>query len=154
MQNPSSIGIIIKDFHPSQLIYYSVKYANLLVNQGGEYDITFFYEQLSPISIKPSCAIMNISEIWSFTGTLIATNLESALLLTKVISSANKIFYVWDLEWLRQYKNYLYNIQVYLSNELKLVARSIDHAKAINKYCNRNVNAVIPNCQLVEFLNV
>jgi hypothetical protein len=120
------------------------------------FDVVFFYQQVSPTPLKPFCATMNISEIWSFDGTLIATDINSASVVNKVVSPAKKIFYVWDLEWMRPYhqQNYLYNLSIFRSPYLKLVARSEDHVKLIEHYCNRKVDNVIQNFQLDNFLKV
>lgn len=154
MQNVIKIGIILPDFTPSQLTYYSVKYANALLTQTNQYDIVFFYEQLSPIYIRPFCSTMNISEIWSFDGLLISTTIDNTLLSVKAVNSAIKVFYIWDLEWIRGKQNFLHNLQAFRHPDIILVARSIDHAKVIENYCNKKVNAVIPNFQISSFLNL
>ena len=155
MQKVFSVGIIVPSFLSSQMVYYSTKYTNVLLSQSNLYDIVFFYEQLAQMHLKPLCACMNISEIWSFSGLLVSTTIHNTILASKAIIPAKKVFYVWDLEWLRPgNQNYLYNIQAYRSPHIELVARSMDHAQVIENYCNRQVKAVIPNFQIDGFINV
>jgi hypothetical protein len=94
------------------------------------------------------CAGMNVSEIWSYSGILISTTIDNTILLSKAAINATKLFYVWDLEWLRDKKDYVYNMQAFRNPQIQLMARSKDHAQAIEKYCNRQVSIVLPNFNL------
>lgn len=155
MSKVYSIGVILPDLSSSQLAYYATKNINMLLTTSNKHDAVIFYETLAPVHTLPRCATMNISEIWSFHGTLISTNIDNTLQSIKAINNAKKIFYIWDLEWLRQGKqNYLYNIRAYRSNKVALVARNKDHAKAIEDYCNRKVNGIIDNFQINNFLSI
>uniref|UniRef100_A0A6M3LIT7 Glycosyltransferase n=1 Tax=viral metagenome TaxID=1070528 RepID=A0A6M3LIT7_9ZZZZ len=150
MQN---IGIIVPSLASSQLSYYLIKYANDLINKSNQYDITVFYEELDMPCIKPRFALMNISEFWSFHGLLISTTIDNTILVNKAINNSKHVFYVWDLEWLRMGKqNYINNIFAYRAPIL--VARTEDHVKPIENYCNKKVNCVIENFNLEEFYNV
>ncbi len=155
MQNVCSIGIILPNLAPSQMCYYAVRNVNLLLTHSNQHDVTIFYEELAQASVLLKCATMNISEIWSFHGVLISTTISNTLASIQAINSSKKIFYVWDLEWLRPgMQNYLHNIQAYRSNKVKLVARNKDHAKVIEDYCNRKVDGVVENFQINNFLSI
>ena len=78
---------------------------------------------------------MNICDFWSFTGEVIFTQLDQFLTLEKMVLPINKIFYVQDLEWFKNF-NYEENYRIYNSVD-KLVCRSQYHADAIEKYCHR-----------------
>lgn len=149
----SKIGIIHDDFGASDLAFYAISYANKLTAESN-LDVIGFYKNLPNPVIPASFALMNQLDIWGFDGLAIATDVDSAYSLSNTVSSSPKVFYVWDLEWLRHNKNFLYNVGAYRARNLKLVARSKDHADILSKYCNRPVDAIIENCNLFEFWKV
>ena len=70
--------------------------------------------------------------------------------------SEKKMFYVWDLEWMRsnnkkQYEEYR---DVYTNESMELIARSTSHKEAIENAFNRTVNYVIPDFNLMKILEV
>jgi hypothetical protein len=148
MQKVSSFGIILPHLSYTQLAYYTIKQVNQLVTNNVLYDATIFYEQLAMPCTKPACSVMDINEIWSFNGVLISTTIDNTIISSKAVNAAKKFFYVWDLEWLRNKTDYIYNIQAYRANNIQLIARSIDHAKAIENYCNQRVSIVLPHFNL------
>jgi len=65
------------------------------------------------------------------------------------ISPKRKLFYIWDLEWLRPHaKDFIANLRIYRHPKLELIARSISHAQAVENYANKKVNAIIPDFNL------
>lgn len=129
----SNLGIVLSHLGSSQMVYEAINLANKAN------DAVIFFEQLTTACIPINCASMCVTEMNSFGGVLITTNIENTLMANKVINR-NKtriIFYVWDLEWLRPNKqNYLYNLQAYNTAD-ELVARNIQHVEPIHNYCNR-----------------
>lgn len=149
----NNIGIILPDLSFSQMGYECIKSVNRLLLQSNQYDITLFYEQISNLAMKPLCGVMNLSELWSFNGTVISTTIDNTIMSLKAINKSKKIFYVYNLEWLKPHKqNYMYNIQAYRSPNITLAARNSDHAKAIQDYCGRKVNIIVPNFQIDSFI--
>jgi hypothetical protein len=136
-----NIGIIVPNLGTSQLSVYAISFANKLFKT--EHDCCLFYRDLSAhcIDIKAGC--MTISEVWGFKGTLISTCLYDTEFLLKSISSGKKIFYIWDLEFLRNNKDYIKNTSIYRNPDIILAARSQSHAKAIENYCNRPVDMIV-----------
>lgn len=131
----NKIGIVTHSLYNSQLSYTLIKECNEL-SQDINYDIAVFYEELAPPIIRPNFGIFNACEMYSFDGILIATTIPTALSVTRTVKSLKKIFYIWDLEWLRGQNNYLYNLSCYQHPELQLICPSDDYAKAIENYCN------------------
>ena len=118
-------------------------------------DFVLFYEDLVKPCMIPSCAMLNISEVWHFDGTLISTDIPSTLSSIKANSPTKKIFYVWDLEWLRAYKQaYTYNIKAFMDYDVKIVCRSNSHALETSYFSNRKVDAVIENFDLRAILEL
>lgn len=150
-----NIGIVTPHLGLSQIAFYAISEVNRLVYEGRKDDIVLFFEQMTTPVVQPQCGIMCINELMSFKGTLITTTLNNtAMALARNSRSENKIiFYVWDLEWLRpNQNNYLHNFQIYnLAN--KLVARSQEHANAIENYCSRQVGLISPHFNIDEIIN-
>ena len=145
------IGIIHKDWRNSDCAYWALNSTNSIVDKTN-IDITLFYEDLPDFVIPPATGSMNFHDIWGFDGLTIATNLDQANALSKVVGNHPKIFYVWDLEFLKDGKrNFLYNVNIYRNPRLKLVTRSEDHAKCLSNYCNRKVDSIIENFDLFKF---
>jgi hypothetical protein len=131
----------------------TINYVNSLIGQN-KWDFTLFYNELINPCTKPLCAVMNISETWLYNGILISTDLDTSAMIAKTLKPKRKLFYIWDLEWLRMGKqNFLQNLQVYRNPNFELIARSSTHAEAITNYANRTVNAVIPDFHLAHLLN-
>jgi hypothetical protein len=145
------LGIISQDWGPTDRDFYAINFANKLIAEA-DIDVTGFYQD-SPNPVIPcNFGLMNIQDIWGFDGLTIATNIEQAIALSKVVGTHKKLFYVYDLEYLRPGKqNFLYNLQAYRSNNLELVCRSEEHKNALQKYCNRKIEHVIEDFNLFEF---
>jgi hypothetical protein len=149
-----NIGIVVPHLGLSQISFYAIKEVNRLVDEKHSDDITLFFEHLVPSLIPPKCAVMCVNEIMSFKGTIITTTLDTTLMtLSRNTRKDNRVvFYVWDLEWMRPQKNnYLSNYQIFNSVH-KLVARSDNHAKAIENYTNRNVDAIVKEFNVQEII--
>lgn len=146
-----NIGILLSHLGPSQLSFYVCSQINQLANLKKEYDFSLFFDNLVPPCIQPNCAVFNGNEIWGYEGVLVATTMDHAILLSKAVNKAKNFFYVWDLEWLRRNKNnFMYNMQAFRHPDVELIARSNDHKKAIENYCNRPVKHVIPDINLEQ----
>ena len=97
---------------------------------------------------------MNINEIWGFDGILISTSVSTTLSMINTFAKA-KYFYVWDLEWTRRHgKDFSYLIQAYNNKDVKLIARSKEHALAIENYSNRTVDHIVNNFNLKKLVRI
>jgi hypothetical protein len=128
-------GIILDHIYASQIAYESFTTLNKLVDRNN--DIAVFVKNISPTYIPAKFGIFGLHSIHNIlAGTIIATDLDSAEVLINSQTTANKIFYVWDLEWLHnpQKKNFLQNTNIY--RNIKMITRSQSYSDAINNYCN------------------
>ena len=149
------IGISVNDLIPSQLSYYLTKNINEKCSDSVDHDFVIFFENLSGKITEPNFGMMNTTEIWSFQGHLITTSISTTLTAIKSMSPSEKYFYVWDLEWLRDRgKNFEYNIPAFIDKDIKLIARSETHAKAIKNYCNRDVIGIVEDFNLDQLIGV
>ena len=101
---------------------------------------------------------MAASEVWNFGGVLISTDINTTLTLKKCFAPKKKIFYVWDLEWMRnrmgQTKSFEVLIQAFSDEKIELVARSKDHAKAIENLSNRKVKNIVENFNIEKLMRI
>ena len=144
-------GIVLSSLAPSQTSFLEIANANSMVYED-EYDFTIFVENITRPFMPINCSVMNTSEMWSFDGLLITNNLFSTLSAIKVKGPSKVLFYVNDLEWLRDKKDFLQNLRIYRSVDY-LVARSEEHAKAIQNYSNRTPDAVIEGFDVRRMVN-
>lgn len=151
----SKVGVLFDDLMMSQKTWLFLENANRFVKSVNN-DCVAFIKNMSPPCIKPNFSVMFCHEMWHFDGYLIATDLDSAEQISKIVSPAKKMFYVWDLEWLRRTNNkdYVRNVDIYRNPELKLVVRSESHANELSKYCNRKVDGIINNFNLERLIDI
>ncbi len=146
------IGICVPDFGFNQLNYYLVKNSNEQV-EINKISFIGFYENLSPTYMKTNFPLMQMYEIFNYDGVLISTDLNTTNKVINAFSPAKRIFYIWDLEWLRlPKKNFSYIKDVYRNKNIKLIARSQEHKKAIENSWNRKVEGVVENFNYEQLL--
>ena len=88
---------------------------------------------------------MSETDIWGYDAPVIATDLASAKTLLSASGPTEKLFYVWDLEWLRlpDY-NHEELSKIYNNDDIKLIARSDRHYMLI-KECWKEPEFVMPD---------
>lgn len=149
------IGIAVNHLGPSQLTYCLVKSAHEMLVTKPAVDITLFYENAVKPAFGLNFAAMPLVEAWTYGGTLISTNLNIAKQSIAFTGPKKKLFYVWDLEWLRfQNKEFRSLQQIYANPALTLLARSESHKQAIEQSWNIEVAATIDDFNLLKILEV
>lgn len=145
----NKLGICINNLGPSQLNYFLIKSINEYLDSNINTDIIAFYENIQPKCIPTKFALMNIIEAWDYSGTLIATDLSTASKIAKFPSVTRKIFYIWDLEWIRLRQKQFEELRsIYGNPELELVTRSVDYKKIIENCWNVEVKYTIENFEI------
>lgn len=152
MEKIKQLGFVLQHLAPSQLSFYLLTQINQFLENSNDYDFVIFQTHLMPPTIIPNCMCLNSTEIWSFDGTLITTDLDNADSCCKATNNARNILYLWDLEWKRGNNNYLRNLSILRHPRLELAARSEDHARVIRNYANKDVK-VIENANIKEFIS-
>ena len=154
MQRSKQIGIIVDELSASQLAYYIISNINKALKNSPD-DFVVFFENATSNTITPEFSTMAINEIWNFEGVLISTSVSSTLSMLKAFSPERKIFYVWDLEWLRNHgKNFEDTVKAFVNEDVTIVARSKEHVLAIENYCNRKVRYTMENFNIKELMRV
>lgn len=139
-----NIGIVLPDLGLNQTAFEAITSINKSLDGGSKNNYVLFYENLSPVCVRPLCGTMNISHVWGFTGILISTSLHNSSLIMNAGIQALKVFYVADLEFLHGHTNFIANINVYRNPLLRLVTRSEEYGIALDNYANRSIDYVIP----------
>lgn len=147
-----NVGIILNNLESSQLNFLALNQVPMIGSAG--HSPFLFYESISVPCMVPKTACMNISQAYRFDGTLIATNLNQISLISNFLNSGEVIYYVWDLEWLRNKQSFLRNVSALRNDKIVLIARSEDHAKAIENYCNRKPNFVVSNFNILHMVDL
>lgn len=135
------IGISLAHFSASQAAFYAIKFANKLFKT--EHDCTLFYRDLMPHCMEIQAGCLTLSEIFGFKGTLITTSLYDTEFAIKAVGEGKRIFYIWDLEFLRNEKNFKKHLTIFRNPGILLAARSQSHSDAIENYCNRKPDMIV-----------
>ena len=154
MPKSKQIGFLIEDTSASQLSFNLIKNLNEY-SKDSQDDFVVFFENSTASVINPNFSLMSSNEIWSFAGSLFATSVATAMSMQKCFAPKNKLFYVWDLEWTRRHgRDFELAIQVFSDPNIDLIARSKEHAKAIENYCNRNVSNVVNDFNIEQLMRI
>lgn len=156
MPKVKKVGVVVDDLSASQLSYHVIKNINNHVEKS-DTDFVAFFQNSTASMLPMHFSSMCINEVWNFDGAVIATSVSTVLSISKTFSPKQKYFYVWDLEWCRtKGREFEYIIQAFNKDDIKLIARSEDYAKAIKNYCNKDVVGIVNNFnikQLMEIIN-
>ena len=149
-----NFNVLLQNTGANQIAYCVIRNLNDLGHKRPDIDTIAYYEDMHRKCLPPNFAVMQIAEAWGQHGPIIATSLSTAIKLIG-FPSERKIFYVWDLEWLRgQQRHYKMYANVYTHPDLELVARSEDHKKIIENAFNKKVKYVIPDFDTSKILEM
>lgn len=129
------VGLIVKDLLPSQCSFMSISIMNNSCLKGN-IDCSIFELNHTPPIIRARFGIFPINLAYLYDGILISTDIETTKFNIENCRAKKKIFYVWDLEWMRKIRTFESN-QIYSHPELTIVCRSQDHANCIERVCRR-----------------
>ncbi len=147
------LGVIVDSLGPNELAYHLISSGNALIqNMPKErIDLIVFFQNILPQCLPLQFSSMNLSEAYDYNGTLIATDLLAASKMVNYPGPKRKIFYVWDLEWIRlPNRNYDSFAECYGDERLELFCRSKQHQFFIKNAWGREAK-IIEYCNLEEF---
>ena len=154
MPKSNQIGFLVDDVSASQLSFNLIKNINDYSKDSHD-DFVVFFENSTSSIINPNFSLMSSSEIWSFDGCLFATSIFTAASMQKCFAPKKKFFYVWDLEWTRRHgRDFEFAIQTFSDPNIGLIARSEEHAKAIENYCNRKIKNIVNDFNIEKLARI
>lgn len=146
------LGIMVRDLGASELNWRLVRQAN---TNAEALDTIFFYDELLPSPTVLLGASMPSVEAWGYDGPVVATTLSTAKKLANLPAASARLFYAWDLEWLRlAAPPYRALREVYGDERLTLVARTAEHASLLEDLWGRTVAAVVPDADIKTLLEI
>ena len=153
----SKISFLVPHTGSSQLAFFLINELNKMAETNPEIDAIIYHENKHRNCIPANFAVMSLSDAWANEGPVIATSLSTAKKMGS-FASERKIFYVWDIEWIRnnhmqtfQYEQYS---DVYTDSSLELIARSESHAKIIENAFNKKVSHIVSDFNMSEILEI
>ena len=155
MSNLNKISVLVPDTGSSQLSFYLINEINKLSRDKPEIDAIVYCENKHRNCIPTNFSVMPINDAWGNDGAIIATTISTA---EKMLSfnSNKKIFYVWDIEWIRNRQGYSLEYEkyenVYNSKNISLVARSHSHRKIIENAFNRKVEHIVSDFNMQQMM--
>jgi hypothetical protein len=151
-----TLNILTSDLSPSQKSYYLIKKASDIHEKDPYTNIQFFIENLGRVCMRTNSAVMSAAEAWGEYAPFVATSLSNAAKLMHFPLTQKKLFYIWDLEWLRGEPKMSYNTysSIYLNPELELVCRSKDQADLVTNTFNREVTHIVDDFDLDKLLEI
>ena len=154
MPKNNQIGFLVDNTMANQLSYNLIKNINDYLQDSND-DLVLFFENSTTSIVPPNFSLMSINEIWSFEGSLFATSVSTSLSIQKSFAPKKKFFYVWDLEWTREHgRDFESTIKAFSNEDIELIARSEDHAKAIENYCNVKVKHIVKDCNVEQLVRI
>lgn len=150
----AKLAIAVSNLGPSQQNFCLIHQANGLLEKRADLDILVLFENVQKPCVPMNFACMHITEGWGYDGPVVATNLSTASKLLRFPCVSRKLFYPWDVEWLRLKQKAFNQLQgIYGHPDLKLLARSKDHAELMCRAWNRPVS-LVENFNLETILDV
>lgn len=148
-------GIAVPDLQPSQLSYLIITKLNAWIKEHPNDDIIVFVENIEKHCLPAAFAVMDISEIWGYNNPVVATTVSTAEKVLNCPSVTKKIFYCWDLEWIRlTQKNFEPLSAIYGNGEFQIITRSIDHSIVFQQCWNREVAHVCDDFDIQQIGDV
>lgn len=149
----NKLGIAVPNLGAGHMSYCLIRNINLFMSERYDTDITVFYETLALPCLPPACAVMQIHEGFSFDGPMVATSLSTADKLARWPGPSRRLFYVWDLEWLRMPQKSFEQLRgIYGNPDFDLIARGPDHAHVLMDVWNVPVKYVVEDFNILDIL--
>ena len=109
-------------------------------------DASVFYNDIDYNPIKPKFGLFNATELWAFTGVLIATTLENVMRASKVVNKF-KLLYLHD----NQEKNLFMLLDI--ANKTTIIVRNQKDSNEIYRLTGKNPK-IVPELAIKKILEV
>lgn len=148
-----SLNVMIESLETSQLSFYLTMELN---KNKHKINGVVFVENIVPIKLKPEFPVMTVAELWEDQNITITTYSQGASKLLRFPGPTRKIFYLWDLYFLRGhgvrnfYESYA---NLFAEPSLEIVVKSESHKQIVENNFNIKVK-VVQDCNIDEFIDV
>lgn len=139
-----TLNFLVDNIGASHMSYYMIEQANAMC-EDGDASVIIFFDQLHRPSRRLLVPTMMMIEAWAQPGVSIATSCSTAARLLSFPGPQKKMFYVWDMGWMRNPKRVGSFAELFRNPELTLIARCEDHAKILRNNFNVEVPFVFDN---------
>tara|TARA_R110000824_G_scaffold192331_1_gene374402 strand:- start:1115 stop:1573 length:459 start_codon:yes stop_codon:yes gene_type:complete len=147
------IGALVNNLGSSQLSYYIINNFNKVAGKG-KVDPIVYCENVEKDCLFAKFPTMQLAEAWGQEGTMIATSLSTAKNLVSYPSPQKRLYYVWDLEWLRMPYDYNPLLELFSSDSIEIITRCENHARVVENTFNRKVNFIVDNFNIEQILDI
>ncbi len=148
-----NVGIILNRLDANQRAFSAINGVNSLV-KNKDNQFTLFYKENGPICCKVATACVPFDRMYHFDGTLIATDLDTSLFMMRTYKPSIRVLYMFELDWIFGYGNFLANASLLNNKDLIVIAPSNEYAEAIKNYSGRVCNAVVPSFNIPKIMKV
>lgn len=131
-----SLSFVVNNLGNSELSYKLIK----AVNSHPEISSNIFFQNNLPTVIQPECLTMNLTGLAGLTGSAVAFDLESAMIIDSANINTKNYLYLYDLEWLFRPIDFV--VARRLMDKFNVFAKSDSHAVVISNFLNKRVPVV------------
>lgn len=149
-----NVGILLNNTATNQPAFLALNRINAMKMTDSPYQFNVFYKESTAFCCKLAATATSLDKMFSFSGTVIATDLDLAVFMIRAFTPKVKVLYLFELEWTKGYGNYLANSSIYNNEDVIVIAPSLAYAQELENYCGRKVNAVIPQFNIAEIMKV
>lgn len=147
------IAAVVNNLGPSQMAFYLIKEFNELARDSKN-SCSVFAELSGVYVTRPLFACYTTAFLPEYNGVAISTTIEEARSLLQVSSNAKKYLYLWNLDWASRPVDHAAYCAVLRDPRLQIIARSEDHAKAIENFCNKKPVGVVDDWNHKSLLEI
>lgn len=145
-----NIGILLDKLDANQIAFYAINHINTLTKQNSKDKYVLFYREKSSIWGPCLSTITTFDRMFTFEGAIISTTLDLSIFMMKAYTPSVRIYYPFDLEWIRGYGNFMMNASLMRNKDMKIISPSREYDNAIFNYCGRRSDAVISRFNLKQ----
>ena len=141
-ERPEPLGILVEDLFASELSWRLLKHLEKRTLQGLSSHL--FVRTFSESCLESTVSSHHFHDCWGFTGPVIACSLNLAQKLACMPCPSLRVYYLWDLEWLRlSQRQHRTLAALYGDARLQLVCRTQEHARLVEDLFGRKVAGVV-----------
>jgi hypothetical protein len=149
------IGFVLKDVSAGQLPYTCIQSCNSWLDNNFGTNISLFCYDHTTSCVNTKFARFHVKEIDHFVGDLIATSIDSALLI-KNNTRAKRYYYINDFDWTRP--NFTLPIEyvdkIFNDNDIVKFCRSRDHRDRLIKEGYKILYTIVEDFDIKTILEI